>query len=120
MSPLAVLSTGWSPIVRLVVSEFRVGGLIEARLNVNRVRVISTTRDTLMNTMIVNVTGINSVTLQIRVDIMIFHIHVFTPRIIINVPIILQLMTISGRCYDRSTMGRGTKRRSHARQLILR
>ena len=84
--------------MRLVVLDFPVADLIEARLNLNRVRVICTTRDTLMNTMIVNITRINFITLQMRVDIMIFHIHVFTPRIVINIPTILQLMTISGRC----------------------
>ena len=86
MSPLAVSSTDRSPIVRRVVSEFPVRGLIEARFNLNSVTIIRTTCDTLMNTMIMNVTGINLIALQMRVDIMFFYIHIFTPRIIITFP----------------------------------
>ena len=78
-----------------LVSEFHVRCL--ARLDLNRVRARST-RATLMNTISVNVTGINSITLQMRVYIMILHIHVSTQRIIVNVPITSRLMIFSGSC----------------------
>ena len=104
MSPLAVLPTWWMPIVCRLVSELHVRCLVQAGLHLNCVPA-SSTSGTLMNTISVNVTKRKSIALQMRVYIMIFHIHVSTQRISVNIPMTSRLMILFGAVETGMSLG---------------
>ena len=96
VSLLAVWSMWWSSIVCPLVSEFHFRCLFQTGPHQNPCKPVPC--GPLMNAISVNVTRINSITLQMRLYIMTCRIHVFTQRIIVNIPITPRLMIFFGSC----------------------